>query len=145
MSSTPKAPGMAGNFKNMKTAKRICRGINVYFCGLVALMHLAVLCVKSDIITPEPLDITRRLISVCKKTRQPFDSAQGPATSFKRVNFSDGGMAGKRPLCIYFKFSDFRKKGLLPAIPPSEKFFIHRIDRSLSGAEGLSSFLSDTN
>ncbi len=65
--------------------------------------------------------------------------------SFKRVNFSDGGKAGKRPLCINLIFIDFRKKGLLPALPPSEKFFVHRIDRSLSGAEGESSFLSDTN
>ncbi len=36
-------------------------------------------------------------------------------------------------------------KGLWPALPPSEKFFVHRIDRSLSEVEGLSSFLSDTN
>ncbi len=35
-------------------------------------------------------------------------------------------------------------KGLWPALPPSEKFFVHRIDRSLSEVEGLSSFLSDT-
>ena len=42
--------------KKKKTAKRICRGIIGYFTGQVALMHLAVLCVKSDIITPEPLN-----------------------------------------------------------------------------------------
>ncbi len=55
-----------------------------------------------------------------------------------------GGKAGKRPLCINLKFSDFRKKDLLPALPPSEKFFVHLIDRSLSGAEGSSSFLANT-
>ncbi len=36
-------------------------------------------------------------------------------------------------------------KGLWPALPPSEKFFVHRIDRSLSEVEGLSSFLANTN
>ncbi len=84
------------------------------------------------------------LINVYKKTRQPFDFAQGPATSFKRVNFSDGGKSDQRPFIRKPLNFRFIHKGLWSDLPPSEKFFVHRIDRSLSEGEGLSSFLSDT-
>ena len=65
------------------------------------------------------------LPSICKKTRRPFGSAYGPVTSFKRVIFSDGGKAGKRPFLrksLNFKFT--HKAFCLPYHHPKSSSFI---------------------